>query len=104
MIEQVAIPLSGAGFFCAALYLFRLNALDRGQHRPQCIAAQALGFLAGCWIAGSSAVLPDFWQWANFWGCTVLLGHLGVTSIQWADNRPPAAAESRPMPLEGLHQ
>ena len=103
MIDQLSIPLSGAGLTCAALYLVRLNALHPGMHLPRCIGAQSLGFVAACWIFGSSVVLPEWAQWLNFAALCVMLIHLGATSTRWDFGAPPES-ESRPMPLGGLHQ
>lgn len=103
MIDQLSMPLSGAGLTCAALYLVRLNALHPSIHMPQCIGAQSLGFVAACWIFGASTSLPDWAQWLNFSALCVILIHLGATSTRW-DYGPPPEAESRPMPLDGAAQ
>lgn len=103
MIDHLSIPLSGAGLTCAALYLTRLNALRPGMHIPRCIGAQSLGFVAACWVFGSSTSLPDAWQWCNFGVLCLMLAHLGATSERW-DDGPPPEAETRPMPLDGAVQ
>lgn len=103
MIDQLSIPLSGAGLTCAALYLVRLNALNPGTHLPRCIGAQALGFAAACWIFGASTSIPEWAQWINLCALCLMLIHLGATSTQWDFGAPPET-ESRPMPLDGAAQ
>lgn len=104
MTEAFDIALSIGGFLASVRYVLRMNALDRSVHRPQCIAVQSVGFLSGCWIAGSSFGAGGAWQWLNFCTLCILLVHLGVTSIRWPSNNPPPEAESRPMPLDGIRQ
>lgn len=103
MIDQLSIPLSGAGLTCAALYLTRLNALHPGMHLPRCIGAQSLGFVAACWVFGATASIPEWAQWLNLAALCVMLIHLGATSARWDFGAPPEY-ESRPMPLDGIHQ
>lgn len=103
MIDQLSIPLSGAGLTCAALYLVRLNALHPGTHLPRCIGAQALGFAAACWVFGASTSIPEWAQWLNFGALCLMLIHLGATSTRWDFGAPPET-ESRPMPFDGAPQ
>lgn len=104
MIDQLSIPLSGAGLTCAALYLTRLNALSPSLHLPRCIGAQALGFVAACWVFGASTSIPEWAQWLNLATLCVMLIHLGSTSVRWPGSRPPPESESRPMPFDGAPQ
>jgi len=93
--------ISGASALAVAVYAARLNRMTWRTHRYRCVAAQLSGAVLSCLLIYSAAggASPG-WMYPML---LAMLAHLSVTSERWQSG-PPPETESRPMPLDGLHQ
>lgn len=95
------IFIATASLFAVGVYAKRINRMTWRTHLARCVIAQASGAVLSCALiyAAAGGVSPG-WMYPAL---LPLLLHLSVTSERWASG-PPPETESRPMPLEGLHQ
>ena len=83
------------------VYSTRLNRMTWWTHLTRCVAAQSSGAVVACAIMYGAA---------GSWSpglldpvLRVIRAHVSVTSERWQSG-PPPETETRPMPLDGLHQ
>jgi hypothetical protein len=93
--------VAGTALIAVAVYGWRINDMSWHTHIPRCVAAQTAGALVSCALIYLATGGAD-----PVWLFPALIGvwlHLALTCEHWQDG-PPPETESRPMPLDGLHQ
>lgn len=101
-MDEHQIFIAAASVLVVSVYALRLNNMTWRTHLFRCILAQLSGAVLSCMLiyAAAEGASPG-WLYPAL---LALLTHLSLTVEKWPGGVPPRETETRPMPLDGLHQ